>query len=183
MDAAALIPRIPFFFLIGVILFYTLYIMTKGSTGRKPDYSYRPPHGQPPKTQPDFSYRPLHGQPPKKQTDFSYRNKNPISSNRTEASATQKQGEHSKDAFAEITGLTGRQLDDEYQEYKDAYKEFEDKEESAQNPNPNARVGARTQYKRYRSRTRAQKRTRSRSQKRTRSRSRSRSRSRANRLR
>jgi hypothetical protein len=167
----------PFFFLIGVILFYTLYIMTKGSTGRKQDYSYRASNGQPLKTQTDFSYRPPHGQPSNTQTDFSYRNKIPISSNRTEASATQKQGLLTKAAFAEITGLSGRQLDEEYEEYTNRYKDFEDNEKHGKNPN--ALVGPRTQYKRNRSRARA----RSRTQKRTRSRSRARDRTRAHRLR
>ncbi len=177
--------RMPVFFLFGVILFYTLYIMTKGSTGRKTDYSYRALHGQPSNTQTDFSYRPPHGrpknQPPQVQTDFSYRNKIPISSNRMEPSATQKQGKLTAVEFAEITGLTGRQLDDEYQQYKDAYEEYDGKEENALNPNPNRLVGPRTQHKRYRTRARARKRTRSRS--RSQKRTRSRARTRANRLR
>ena len=165
----------PFFFLFGVILFYTLYIMTKGSTKQKTDYSYRAQNGQPPKTQTDFSYRPLNGQPRKKQTDFSYHNKIPISSNRTEASATQKHGELTKEAFAKITGLIERQLDDEYEDYTNRYKDFEDNGERGKNPN--ALVGPRTQYKRYRTRTRT------RARKRTRARSRARARTRANRLR
>jgi hypothetical protein len=160
-------PRIAVFFLFGVIIFYTLYIMTKGSTGKKTDYSYRALHGQPPKTQTDFSYRHPRNQP-KVQADFSYHNIIPIPSNRTEASATQKKltaGE-----FAEKTGLSGTQLDEEYADYVNAYKDYEDNGERGQNPT--LLLGPRPQYKRYRARTR--KRTRARAQKRTRSRGRTR---------
>jgi len=146
--------------------------MTKGHTGRKTDYSYRALHGQPLKTQTDFSYRPPHGQPknqaPQVQTNFSYRNKISIPSKRMEPSATKKltAGE-----FAEKTGLSGRQLDEEYEEYTNRYKDYEDNGERGKNPN--TLVGPRPQYKR----------TRARSRKRTRSRSRARARTRAHRLR